>query len=1163
MGRHAKLNRRQRSRWRQLPLRAALACGVSWFVLTAHVQAATVSFEGQDVGSAREVVFTFDEPASAEAKVDGRKLSVTFTSAFAADIGTLANALGGRARLVRQSADQKTIMANLVAGSDVYTRSEGERVTLVLVPAGTAPPQGTTKLTAEPVRVAGEAPEPGQYREDVQTQQRLAAGSTEVQSPDEGVEASELTIVRTDRYARLVFRHPSPVYYEANLSEGRLGLRFRTEEKTRITELSVDPPPMVRSAWSEVEEGWFNVQVQLLPGTGVRHFQEGASTFVDLIPPAANPADIAEAGAEHSDDGEHLEPHGDEHADNHAGDGAGHDNDHDANSPLGVAGKDGQSAPDGNGSEDQSAQGSDYDDIADLGLVKPVVAYTSQGLTLTFPFEDPVPAAIARRNDRVWIAFAGGGDFDVASLSTIAEDGVKSIDTYQTGDALILGLNVEARVLTTMEPSNTDWRITLADSVVNAPSSLNLKREMGDIGGSISINVDGTPKVTRFVDPDIGDEIVFVMLGGPPQGVIAQRDLADVVFLASGHGLAIRPLADGIEVETEAGLVKVIRDGGLHLSESNVAALVRPGLPEVPDASPAFLNFEEWRGPPGSGFKERHDSLMQQISHSQDAGRYLTELELARFLLSYGLYAEALGMMRIAVSDESSLEKEPEFIVSRAVAQLMTGRLVQAKQSLGRKAVPDDQHSRAWRGLLAARQLDWPEARVLLQSADQAIGAYDTEWHARFRLAAARAALELGDLASADAQLASMPGDLEDAYLTSERLLIRGRLADAAGELEKARSFYVDVASSTVEPLAAEAELHRIRMDLREEKIELAVAIDQLEALRFRWRGDGTEVETLITLGEIYARIGEYRHGLNTLRIAVRNFPGTAYQRRASQTMRNTFENLFLNGKADDLQPIQALGLYYDFKELTPVGPKGDLMIRKLSDRLVAMDLLDQATELLDHQVMQRLRGQARSRIAVKLALVQLQNDKPEDAIRTIQKTRLARLPEAISLQRRLVESRALFEIGRHGHALDIISDDNGTAVSRLRADIHWGADDWAAASRAYLLLLDGAPNEEEPLTDQMRQDVMRAAIAYTLAGDVRGRKALRSRFLGEMSKTAEARAFEIITAEDPSRSVEFRTLVEKIASVDTLSAFMDALKSEGPPEDTGNHKLATRNECS
>ena len=53
--------------------------------------------------------------------------------------------------------------------------------------------------------------------------------------------------------------------------------------------------------------------------------------------------------------------------------------------------------------------------------------------------------------------------------------------------------------------------------------------------------------------------------------------------------------------------------------------------------------------------------------------------------------------------------------------------------------------------------------------------------------------------------------------------------------------------------------------------------------------------------------------------------------------------------------------MFYEFRELTPIGRRGDEMIRRLADRLVAVDLLDQASELLQYQIDQRLEG-ARAR---------------------------------------------------------------------------------------------------------------------------------------------------------------------------------------------------------
>src|SRR6202044_2188695 len=97
---------------------------------------------------------------------------------------------------------------------------------------------------------------------------------------------------------------------------------------------------------------------------------------------------------------------------------------------------------------------------------------------------------------------------------------------------------------------------------------------------------------------------------------------------------------------------------------------------------------------------------------------------------------------------------------------------------------------------------------------------------------------------------------------------------------------------------------------------------------------------------------------------------------------------LFLAGKGASLSAIDALALFYDFRELTPIGRRGDEMIRRLADRLVAVDLLDQAADLLQYQVDNRLEGAAKAQVATRLAVVYLMDHKADRALAALRSTR-------------------------------------------------------------------------------------------------------------------------------------------------------------------------------
>ncbi len=163
-----------------------------------------------------------------------------------------------------------------------------------------------------------------------------------------------------------------------------------------------------------------------------------------------------------------------------------------------------------------------------------------------------------------------------------------------------------------------------------------------------------------------------------------------------------------------------------------------------------------------------------------------------------------------------------------------------------------------------------------------------------------------------------------------------------------------------------------------------------------------------------------------------------------------TFDSLFLGGKGDALPPIEALGLFYDYRDLTPIGRRGDEMIRRLADRLVSVDLLDQAAELLQHQVDHRLQGAARAQVATRLAVIYLMNRKPRPrARRRLQTTRTAELSNELRDQRLLLEARALSDTGRHDLALELIANINSHEAIRLRSDILWAAQALARGRRA------------------------------------------------------------------------------------------------------------------
>src|SRR5581483_5043188 len=114
--------------------------------------------------------------------------------------------------------------------------------------------------------------------------------------------------------------------------------------------------------------------------------------------------------------------------------------------------------------------------------------------------------------------------------------------------------------------------------------------------------------------------------------------------------------------------------------------------------------------------------------------------------------------------------------------------------------------------------------------------------------------------------------------------------------------------------------------------------IVELETLTSIWRGVETEIGALQLLARLYNEEGRYRDAFHVMRTALKSHPNSELTRKIHDEAAQTFDSLFLAGKGDALPAIEALSLFYDFRELTPIGRRGDEMIRRLADRLVTVD---------------------------------------------------------------------------------------------------------------------------------------------------------------------------------------------------------------------------------
>ncbi|MBX9745659.1 MAG: hypothetical protein K2X34_02075, partial [Hyphomonadaceae bacterium] len=901
-----------------------------------------------------------------------------------------------------------------------------------------------------------------------------------------------VTVGVQEGYTRLAFRFQGATTVTPLLQGNRLDLRFSRAADIDISELRSTPPRLVREVRRVSADGApVRLTLTLEPGVRQRHFVDGDRVVVDLLPPegGVQPATTA-PGAPHE-------------------------------APVPAT---------------QPVRGNARVQLVEEANVTRII--------VTWPA--PARAAAFRRGEAIWVVFDAQGRID---LSGVARAGRRHENIEVVQGEGIVGLRIPAPpdVLVSASASEESWTFTLGARATPGAAATLTRETLPDGRGRLSAAF-GREGVVRWInDPEIGDRIAVALIGGPARGVDARRATLEAALLPSAHGGVIEPRADGVTATFTNGTLVISRgDAGLIAAQTPAqseleAALNDASIPghEGQLAPTPAVNLVHVR--------ETIDELTRRAAAegTQEGAPVEARMALARYLLENDLAAEALGALRVVAINQGELvEIDPEFRLMRGAALVMLGRAAEAEADLSASALINNPSAALWRGYAAALLQNWSDARRELERGASGLEEHSPAWRARFNLALANAALELNDPAAAEAAARAAMAEAQDRSLRLHARLIEARVAVLRNDAARALTMFDELARIDDEEVAVRATVEAIRLRRASGVMRAIDAIEPLEALRFRWRGDSTELAIVGMLGEVYSELGRWRDALSVMRVAADRFPHDLAARQLRADMGTLFERLFLDGEADTLEPIQALGLFYEFSDLTPVGPNGDRIVRLLSGRLVHVDLLEQAAQLLQHQVDTRLEGVGRAQVAADLAAIYLMDRKPDQALVVLASSRQPSMPPDLLADRRILEARALLDLGRLEGAVELVERDRGEDAQRVRAEAAWRGRDWERAA-AELRTLIGMRSRGAPLDNHGRQAVLRTGVALTLAGDDEGVRALYREYAGDLANTPEADAFEIVAAGIHADGAAIRDVARAVARVDLMDRFMQRLRAE------------------
>jgi len=486
------------------------------------------------------------------------------------------------------------------------------------------------------------------------------------------------------------------------------------------------------------------------------------------------------------------------------------------------------------------------------------------------------------------------------------------------------------------------------------------------------------------------------------------------------------------------------------------------------------------------------------IARAGSRGRQSARWAYAAHLIGTNRSAEALGVLDAMLVTDSDLSLVPSFQLARGAALIGLNRNKQALDTMTAMQLLANPEACAWRSRAYEQLGNAVQAARQFNCGIRAVNQRNRADRVAFGLAGVRAALAAKLPQAAQHWLTALPADNPEANV------LRGRTFAALGKLPFAlKRFEAAEQQSSSLQARFDARLSRVEATLAAGKLTPAKAFDQLDAIRFGWRGGSIERRDL----ELAYRLARERDDVPRALQAGAGLLRYFDTGRESAGLLATVQSMLAGALAPDskVKIADAAGLYWEYRDFAPAGADGDALAMQLADRLQAAGLPARAAELVQYQLDHRVKDVARGPLSVRVAMLHILAGHPDRALEAIRTTEDTDFTQEMRWDRKRMEAVALFQLGKPAVAEAAVQDVPG--ASTIRAEIAWKTQNWSR-------LAEGEADLPAPrtLNDVGQAQVLRYAIALAMLGREDGLNKLHARYAGAFQGLPSAGAFDVLT---------------------------------------------------
>lgn len=1124
-------------------------------------------------GDSGRIAFNWGSPVSYSARISGLQLEISFGREIDANLAIIQQTLPGYVQRGEIGGDGRTVTLQLTKPFDLVHFPTASTVVIDLVGA---PFVATAAQPEQPPAPTEAASEPAAARQD------------ESDLPEIGV--------RTGRHAdkvRLVFDWLDQIDYRVDRDGGVTRLVFDSPARVGVEGLATVMPDLIGDARSTIEGGQTVVSLAIAEGARLENLRAGTKVVLDAYFPSDGsraaklpPAPVSTVGAETPTVVQNPETTADAPTEivggstsesvTEPGSSLSSTVESDQSSAQAAALEAAQSgqlseetapsvaeektgvATNGAPPEQEEAPTAltppaelqQVEDAAaqqvSTGAISTGASTTGTGFELRFAWDEPVAAAVFRRGGALWMVFDKPATVDVDTMRTTAGDAFQDLLQLNHPAATILRAVTKRGINPVPKREGLTWLMEFAEQSMSTLSPVEADSQPNSpVGARIFLPVPEPGRAIPVTDPEMGDNFVVVPVIPLGYGVAQYYEYPQFRIRPSSQGLVVEPTIDSLRVRSLRQGVGITSTRTLHVSPVSEADVASARADSDRPLS-RIVDLEPLKNVTVKLFSETRQQLESLVAFAKgDDERTDARMNLIQFFLAHGMAAEPLGVLKVLADDLPAVKKRADFRLYRGMANFLMARYDEAKTDLEGEQLDGNDEGRFWRSLvdLAMGDID-PAVLMGVRSTSQIVTPYPRALRIPLTFWVADASVRELDSEKATEVLEALGAEELTAAEQSQLAYFQGLNNEVVGDFETAILNWETAMQGDHRPSQVLAALARIELLLRMDRISRVEAIEEMESLRFAWRGGDFEFNLLRRLGGLYLGQGGFREGLTTLRQAATYFREREDAQEVTQQMSDTFTALYLRGVADRMAPVSAIALYEEFKELTPVADLGNEMIRKLADRLVGVDLLTEAAELLDNQIKFRLKDAEKSRVGAQLAVVKILAKDFTGAIEALEISETDNLPSELVTQRRHLNARALLGMERNLEALALIEEDTSPEAEKLRAEAYWAAGDWPRVAQAMreLVRASGA-RPGEALSEEQALHVLNYAIALTLGGNDRGLLKLREDYRAAMIEAEFGDAFTLIATPEQFGLIEYDSIAARVQVAENFRDFMASYK--------------------